>query len=52
MTYTSFKKKIYNGMMEVCNQFGTHLMSSFQDITQNMVCNLAENYSLDECQTD
>ena len=42
MTYTFFNQKIANGTIEVFCQFRTHLMDSFQDITQNMFCNLAQ----------
>ena len=42
MTYTFFNQKFDNGMKEVLSWFGTNLMVNFQDITQNMICNLAK----------
>ena len=42
MTYTFFNRKFANGVNEVLRWFGINLMASFQDITQNMFCNLAK----------
>ena len=41
MTYTFFNQKFDNGMNEVLSWFGIIWMVSFQDITQNMFCNLS-----------
>ena len=42
MRYTFFNQKFDNGMNKGLRWFGINLMVSFQDITQNMVCNLAK----------
>ena len=42
MTYTFFNQKFDKGVNEGLNRFGINLMVSFQDITQNMFCNLAK----------
>ena len=42
MTYTFFSHKFANGVNGVLSWFGINLMASFQDITQNMFCNLAK----------
>ena len=42
MTYTFFDQKFDSGVNEVLSWFGINLMVSFQDITQNMFCNLAK----------
>ena len=42
MTYTFFNQKFDNGTNEGLRWFGINLMVSFQDITQNMFCNLAK----------
>ena len=41
MTYAFFNQKFDNGINEGLSWFGINLMVSFQDITQNMFCNLA-----------
>ena len=43
MTDTFFNQKFDNVVNEVLSWFGINLMVSFQDITQNMFCNLAKN---------
>ena len=42
MTYTYFNQKFDDGVNEVLSWFGINLMVSFQDISQNMFCNLAK----------
>ena len=42
MTYTFFNLKFAYGVTEVRSWFHINLMASFQDITQNMFCNLAK----------
>ena len=42
MTYTLFNQKFDQGVNEGLNRFGNDLMVCFQDITQNMFCNLAK----------
>ena len=42
MTYTFFNHKIDNGVNEGLSWFAVDLIFSFQDITQNMFCNLAK----------
>ena len=42
MPYTFFNRMFVNGVNEVLSWFGTHRMAGFQDITQNMFCNLAK----------
>ena len=42
VTYTVFNLKFANGETEVLSWFHIDLMASFQDITQNMFCNLAK----------
>ena len=42
MTFTFFNRKFDNGVNEGLSWFGINLMVSFQDITQNMFCNLAK----------
>ena len=42
MTYTFFNQKFDDGVNEGLSWFGTNLMVSFQDINQNMFCNLAK----------
>ena len=42
MTYTFFNQKVDNDVNEGLNWFRIKLIVSFQDITQNMVCNLAK----------
>ena len=41
MTYTFFHQKFDNGMNIGLSWFGINLVVSFEDITQNMFCNLA-----------
>ena len=42
MTYTFFNQKIDNGVNDGLSWFGINLMVNFQDITQNIFCNLAK----------
>ena len=42
MTYTFFNRKLANGVNDALSWFGINLLASFQDITQNMFCNLAK----------
>ena len=43
MTYSFFfNQKVDNGVNEGLGWFGINLMVSFQDITENMLCNLAK----------
>ena len=42
MTFTFLNQKFDNGVNEGLSWFGINLMVSFQDITQNMFCNLAK----------
>ena len=42
MTYTVFIQKFDNGVNEGLSWSRTNLMVSFQDIIQNMFCNLAK----------
>ena len=42
MTYTFFNLKLDKGVNEGLSWFDINLMVSFQDIAQNMFCNLAE----------
>ena len=42
MTYMFFNQTFDNGMNEGLSWFGINLIISFQDITQNMFCNLAK----------
>ena len=42
MVYTIFNQKVDNAMNEGLSWFGINLVVSFQDITQNMFCNLAK----------
>ena len=42
MTYTFFNQKFDNGVNEWLSWFHINLIVSFQDITQNMFCNLAK----------
>ena len=42
MTYTFFNQRFDNGVKEGLSWFGNNLIVSFQDITQNMFCNLAK----------
>ena len=37
-----FQPKFVNGMNEVLSWFGINLTASFQNITENMFCNLAK----------
>ena len=42
MIYTFFNQNLDNGVKKGLSWFGINLMVSFQDITQNMFCNLAK----------
>ena len=42
MTYAFFNNDNDNGVNEGPSWFGINLMVSFQDISQNMFCNLAK----------
>ena len=42
MTYTFFNQKCDNGVNDTLSWFFIYLMFSFQDITQNMFCNMAK----------
>ena len=42
MKYTFFYRKFDSGVNEVLGWFGINLMVSFQDITRNMLSNLAK----------
>ena len=42
MTHTFFNQKFANGVYDVLSWFGINLLASFQDITQNVFCNLAK----------
>ena len=44
MTYTFFNQKFDNGMNKGLRWFGINLMVCFQDITQNIVWNLAKTH--------
>ena len=44
MTYAFFNQKFDYGVNQVLRWFDINLMVSFQDITQNMFCNLAKIY--------
>ena len=43
MAYTIFNQKLDNALNEGLSWFGINLVVSFQDITQNMICNIAKN---------
>ena len=47
MAYTFFNQKFDIGLNEALSWFGINLMVHFQDITQNMICNLAKNSPAD-----
>ena len=42
MAYIIFNQKLDDAMNEGLSWFGINLVVSFQDITQNMICNLAK----------
>ena len=42
MTFTFFSQKFYNGVTEALSWCSINLEAIFQDITQNMFCNLAK----------
>ena len=51
MAYTIFNQKFDNAMIKGLSWFGINLVIGFQDITQNMICNLAKNsHDLEICQ--
>ena len=44
MTYTFFNQKFDYGVNEGLGRFGIDRMVSFQDITQNVSCNLGKSH--------
>ena len=40
MTYTFFNQKLDNGVNELLSWFGINLLVRYQNITQNIFCNL------------
>ena len=41
MTYTFFNQKLDSGVNQLLSWFGINLMVRYQNITQNIFCNLA-----------